>query len=55
MKFQALGPLAVYQDGDVVDLGSPKQKAVLALLLIHANQSVAADRILEEIWGERPR
>ncbi len=52
MEFQALGPLAVYRDGDAVDLGSPKQKAVLALLLMHANQPVATDRIIEEIWGD---
>jgi basic membrane lipoprotein Med (substrate-binding protein (PBP1-ABC) superfamily)/DNA-binding SARP family transcriptional activator len=52
MKFQALGPLAVYRDDDAVDLGSPKQKAVLALLLMHANQPVSADRIIEEIWGD---
>ena len=34
MEFRALGHLAALRDGDVVDLGSPKQKALLALLLI---------------------
>ena len=52
MEFRALGPLSVCRDGEQVDLGSRKQRAVLALLLIHANQSVSVDRILDEIWGD---
>ncbi len=36
----------------MVDLGSPKQRSVLALLLINANTVVSVDRILDEIWGE---
>ena len=52
MEFRALGPLTIQRDGEEVDLGSHKQQAVLALLLINANQSLSVDRILEEIWGD---
>jgi basic membrane lipoprotein Med (substrate-binding protein (PBP1-ABC) superfamily)/DNA-binding SARP family transcriptional activator len=51
MEFRALGPLEVRRDGAMVDLGPPKQRALLALLLINAGQVVAADRILDELWG----
>ena len=52
MEFRILGPLEV-SDGDVeVSLGGPKPRALLALLLIHANEVVAADRLIDELWGE---
>ena len=35
-----------------VELGRPKQRALLAVLLVHANQVVALDRLIEELWGE---
>jgi DNA-binding SARP family transcriptional activator len=37
-----------------VALGGPKQRALLALLLLHAGEAVAADRLIDELWGERP-
>lgn len=52
MEFLALGPVAVLRDGSKVDLGSPQQKSVLVLLLVHRNQTVATDRILHELWGD---
>jgi DNA-binding SARP family transcriptional activator len=52
MEFHALGPLTVYRDGEAVDIGPPKQRALLALLLIHANKPVSVDRILDQLWGE---
>ena len=52
MEFRALGPLTVLRDGDEVDIGPLRQRAVLALLLMHRNEVVTTDRILEEIWGE---
>ncbi len=36
----------------MIDLGSPKQKALLALLLINANRPVSSDRILDAVWGD---
>jgi DNA-binding SARP family transcriptional activator/ABC-type glycerol-3-phosphate transport system substrate-binding protein len=47
-----LGPLEFERGGVSVDLGSAKQRSLLALLLINANQIVSTDRILEELWGD---
>lgn len=52
MEFRALGPVVVSRDGEQVDLGSPRQKAVIALLLVHHGQVLSTDRILEELWGD---
>jgi DNA-binding SARP family transcriptional activator len=54
VQFRLLGPLEA-QDGERrVDLGRPKQRAVLAVLLVHANHVVPLDRLIEELWGEEP-
>jgi DNA-binding SARP family transcriptional activator/ABC-type glycerol-3-phosphate transport system substrate-binding protein len=47
-----LGPLQFERAGNPVDLGSFKQKSLLALLLVHANHVVSTDRIIDELWGE---
>ncbi len=54
MRIGLLGPMAV-ADGQEHELalGGPKQRAVLAILVVHANQDVASDRIVELLWGER--
>jgi DNA-binding SARP family transcriptional activator/ABC-type glycerol-3-phosphate transport system substrate-binding protein/tRNA A-37 threonylcarbamoyl transferase component Bud32 len=52
VQFNVLGPLEFRRAGQTVDLGSHKQKSLLALLLIHRNQVVSTDRILDELWGE---
>jgi DNA-binding SARP family transcriptional activator len=54
MRFGILGPLEVFDDGRRVALGGDKQRALLALLLIHANETVSAERLIDELWGERP-
>ncbi len=54
MEFSVLGPLEVRRDGSNVPLGSFKQRSLLALLLIHANQVVSTDRIIDELWGDDP-
>ena len=54
LQFRLLGPLEA-QDGEQrVELGRPKQRALLAVLLVHANQVVPLDRLIEELWGEEP-
>lgn len=53
MQFRILGPLQVLAGGRPLEPGAPKQRALLAYLLIHANQVVQPDRILEELWPER--
>src|SRR6266540_5820622 len=52
IEFRILGPLEVSVDGRVLPLGSPKQRALLALLLVHANETVSRDRLIEELWGD---
>ena len=54
MEFRVLGPLEVSHDGRVLALGGPKQRALLAILLVRANQIVSADALIDELWGERP-
>ncbi len=51
-----LGPLEVTREGRAVELGAPRQRAVLAFLLLHANEVVPTDRLAEALWaGEIPR
>ncbi|MGH9116901.1 MAG: BTAD domain-containing putative transcriptional regulator [Acidimicrobiales bacterium] len=54
MEYRLLGPLEVVRGDEPLDLGPPRQRALLALLLVHANQVVAFDRIVDALWGERP-
>lgn len=56
MQFRLLGQLRVNTDAGEVELGSPKQRSVLAVLLLNANSIVPTDRIIEMVWGdEAPR
>ena len=54
MEFRLLGPLEVRTRGRALPLGGPKQRAVLAMLLLHANEVVSVERLIDELWGERP-
>ncbi len=54
MDYLILGSLEV-SDGDRgVRLGGDKQRALLAVLLLHAGEVVSADRLIDDLWGERP-
>jgi YVTN family beta-propeller protein len=54
VDFRILGPLQVF-DGDAeVQLGSPKERALLAVLLLHAGAVVSRERLIDELWGESP-
>ena len=52
MEFRVLGPLEVWDDGGEFSLGGPKPRALLAVLLLHPNEVVPADRLIDELWGE---
>ena len=52
VRFRVLGSLEVEVDGALVELGGARQRAVLAVLLMHANEPVATDRLVSESWGE---
>jgi DNA-binding SARP family transcriptional activator len=54
MEFRLLGPLEVLVEGEPVVLGGQKQRGILALLLLQPNQVVSTDRLIDELWGERP-
>ena len=51
MEFRILGPLEVEDEGRLLKLGGAKQRAVLALLLLHANDVVPRERLIDELWG----
>src|SRR5436309_15363419 len=54
MQFRILGPLEVYDDGRPIALGGPKQRALLGVLLLHVNESISSERLVDELWGDRP-
>jgi DNA-binding SARP family transcriptional activator len=54
VEFRILGPLEVAVQGTAVTLGSAKQRALLGVLLLHANKVVSTDRLVDELWGDRP-
>jgi DNA-binding SARP family transcriptional activator len=53
MDFRILGSLEAWEGERQLDLGGPKRRAVLALLLLHANEVVAVDRLVDQLWGEK--
>src|SRR5262245_37236951 len=54
MQFRILGSLEVFEDGREVALGGSQQRALLALLLLHANETLTLDRLIDGLWGEHP-
>src|SRR5438046_43718 len=53
MEFRILGPLEVEKDGEKMAIPAAKHRALLGILLLHANQPVSIDRLTEELWGGR--
>jgi DNA-binding SARP family transcriptional activator len=54
MEFRVLGRLEVWEGGRLLPLTAAKQRAILVVLLLHANQVVSVDRLIDELWGEVP-
>lgn len=54
LRFGILGPLEAFDEERSLALGGPKQRALLAILLLRANEPVSRDRLIEGIWGEQP-
>jgi len=54
VEYRILGPLEVVEGGEPVQLGRPKERLVLAVLLLHANEFVSRERLIDELWGEAP-
>jgi DNA-binding SARP family transcriptional activator len=53
VEFRILGPLSVIDSGTELELGPAKQRALLALLLLHGNEAVSSERLIEWLWGEQ--
>lgn len=54
VEFRALGPVEALVGGRPVDLGAPKQRALLTLLISRIGQPLSVDVMLEELWSGRP-
>ena len=52
MEFRILGPLEVRDESGEVPVGGRKPRALLAVLLLHPNEVVPADRLIDDVWGE---
>ena len=53
IEFRVLGPLEVVEQDRPLALGSPQQRALLAVLLVHRGEPVSTDRLIDALWGER--
>lgn len=54
IEFRLLGSLEVLEGGEQLPLGGPRQRVVLALLLLHANEVVPVSRLIDEVWRDEP-
>ncbi|MFG1994426.1 winged helix-turn-helix domain-containing protein [Actinoplanes sp. NPDC048988] len=54
VRFEILGPVRAYRDAAPVDLGPPKQQALLALLLLNAGRPVPLPQIIAALWNGDP-
>jgi len=54
LEFRILGPIEVRSNGEALPLGGPKQRALLAVLLVDAGRAVSTDRLIDALWGEHP-
>jgi len=50
MDYRILGPLLVSRDGEPVTLGGRRNRELLTLLLLHADEVVSSDRLVEDLW-----
>src|SRR5690242_14120402 len=53
-EFRILGPLEIVMADREVSLGGPRQRAVLGVLLVHRNEVVSVDRLVDAVWGPAP-
>ena len=52
MRFQLLGPLTATDGNGPIAIGGPKQRLVLAHLLLNVNKTVPADQLIDAMWGQ---
>ena len=54
LEFRILGPFEVLAHNEPLLLGGPKQRALLAILVLHRGEAVSSDRLVDQLWGDRP-
>ncbi|HEX2415483.1 MAG TPA: BTAD domain-containing putative transcriptional regulator [Thermoleophilaceae bacterium] len=54
IDFLILGPLEAFNEGRAVRLGGAKQRALLAVFLLHRGEALSTERLIDELWGDRP-
>ncbi len=54
LSFGVLGPLAVARETEAIDIPRRKERQLLAVLLLEANQPVSTDRLVEALWADQP-
>ena len=54
MDFRILGPLEALDGGRTVNLGGGRQRALLALFLLHPNETLSTDRLIDALWADDP-
>jgi DNA-binding SARP family transcriptional activator len=54
LEFRVLGPLEVLVEGQPIEIVGTRQRALLTILLLRANEVVSRDRLIDDLWGERP-
>jgi DNA-binding SARP family transcriptional activator/tetratricopeptide (TPR) repeat protein len=54
MEFRVLGPLAVVRDEEIINIGGPRQRIVLAILLLSAPQVVSVGALVDAVWPDDP-
>jgi ABC-type transport system substrate-binding protein/DNA-binding SARP family transcriptional activator/streptogramin lyase len=54
LEFRILGPFEARRDGRALELPAGKSRGLLALLLLHRNEVVSVDTLVDRLWGERP-
>jgi DNA-binding SARP family transcriptional activator len=54
MEFRLLGEVQLRADGRLLDVGTPRQQAVLAALAVDAGTAVPASTLIDRVWGDAP-
>ena len=54
LQLRILGPVEAWRDGAQVELGEPRQRAVLGLLALHPNAQVRREALIDAVWGDDP-
>ena len=54
LRFGILGPLAAWGEDREIELGATKQRALLAVLLLHAGETMSKEQLVDALWGKQP-